>query len=66
MLQNLLGYSAFLSGLSMGSRGIGCISGVFIYLILSRFLGDKRIGAIGLALLGTGSMFFGMINLQIN
>ncbi len=66
MLQNLLGYSAFLSGLSMGSRGIGCISGVVIYLILSRFLGDKRIAAIGLALLGTGSMFFGMINLQIN
>ncbi|MBR2069457.1 MAG: DHA2 family efflux MFS transporter permease subunit [Candidatus Gastranaerophilales bacterium] len=66
MLQNLLGYSAFLSGLSMGSRGLGCISGVAIYLILSRYLGDKRIAAIGLGLLGLGSAFFGMINLEIN
>ena len=31
MLQTLLGYSAYLSGLSMGTRGIGSISGVILY-----------------------------------
>lgn len=66
MLQTLLGYSAYLSGLSMGSRGIGSISGVVTYLILSKHIGDRRITMIGLILLGFGSLFFGMINLQIN
>ena len=66
MLQRLLGYSAFLSGLSMGTRGIGCMSGVVAYLILSKSQGDRRITMIGLALLGVASAFFGNINLQIN
>ena len=66
MLQTLLGYISDLSGLSMGSRGIGSISGVIAYLILSKHIGDRRITMIGLTLLGFGSLFFGMINLQIN
>ena len=66
MLQNLLGYTAYLSGLSMGSRGVGSFIGVALYLTLSKKLGDRRIVMIGLTLLGFGSVFFGMINLQIN
>lgn len=66
MLQNLLGYTAYLSGLSMGSRGIGSFIGVASYLALSPLLGDRRMTMIGLALLGFGSVFFGMINLEIN
>lgn len=66
MLQRLLGYSAFLSGLSMGSRGIGSITGVVAYMILSKSQGDRRITMIGLALLGIASAFFGTINLEIN
>lgn len=66
MLQNLLGYTAYLSGLSMGSRGIGSFIGVALYLTLSKKLGDRRIVMIGLTLLGLGSVFFGNINLQIN
>lgn len=66
MLQNLLGYTAYLSGLSMGSRGVGSFIGVALYLTLSKKLGDRRIVMIGLILLGFGSVFFGMINLQIN
>ena len=66
MLQTLLGYSAYLSGLSMGTRGIGSISGVILYLILSKRMGDRRITTIGLTLLGFASLFFGMINLEIN
>ena len=66
MLQNLLGYTAYLSGLSMGSRGVGSFIGVALYLTLSKKLGDRRIAMIGLILLGFGSVFFGNINLQIN
>lgn len=66
MLQNLLGYTAYLSGLSMGSRGVGSFIGVALYLTLSKKLGDRRIVMIGLILLGFGSVFFGNINLQIN
>ena len=66
MLQNLLGYTAYLSGLSMGSRGIGSFIGVALYFTLSRKIGDRRIATIGLILLGMGSVFFGDINLQIN
>ena len=66
MLQKLLGYTAYLSGLSMGSRGVGSFIGVALYLTLSKKLGDRRIVMIGLILLGLGSVFFGMINLQIN
>ncbi len=66
MLQRLLGYTAYLSGLSMGSRGVGSFIGVALYLTLSKKLGDRRIVMIGLILLGFGSVFFGDINLQIN
>lgn len=66
MLQKLLGYTAYLSGLSMGARGVGSFMGLAAYLILSRFIGDKRLTMIGLIALGGGSLFFGMINLQIN
>lgn len=66
MLQRLLGYTSFLSGVSMASRGIGSIMGIFAYLILSRFIGNKRIAMIGLIFLGLGSVYFGMINLNIN
>ena len=66
MLQNLLGYTAYLSGLSMGSRGVGSFIGVALYLTLARKLGDRRVVMIGLMLLGLGSVFFGDINLQIN
>ncbi len=66
MLQRLLGYTAYLSGLSMGARGIGSILGLITYLVLSRFIGDRRVAMIGLGALGLGSLFFGMISLQIN
>lgn len=66
MLQNLLGYTAYLSGLSMGSRGVGSFIGVAIYLTMAKNIGDRRIVMVGLFLLGLGSVFFGDINLQIN
>lgn len=66
MLQNLMGYTSYLSGLSLGTRGIGNIIALITYFIISKKLGDRRIAAIGLFFLGLGSWYFGMINLEIN
>lgn len=66
MLQALMGYTSFLSGMSMGSRGLGSIIMIPIYSITAKYVGDKLYGAIGLALIAIGGLYFGMINLQIN
>lgn len=66
MLQNLMGYTSYLSGLSLGTRGVGNIIALITYFIISKKLGDRRIAAIGLFFLGLGSWYFGMINLEIN
>ena len=66
MLQNLMGYTSYLSGLSLGTRGVGNIIALVTYFIISKKLGDRRIAAIGLFFLGLGSWYFGMINLGIN
>lgn len=66
MLQRLMGYTSYLSGLSMGARGVGSITGLIVYLIISRKIGDRRVAMLGLILLGLGSYYFGMINMQIN
>lgn len=66
MLIALMGYTSFLSGLSMGSRGVGSIIAIFIYGATAKFLGDKLYAMIGIGLIAIGGIFFGMINLQIN
>ena len=66
MLQRLVGYTSFLSGLSLGSRGAGNFIALIIYMFISSKIGDRRVAALGLLCLGLGSWFFGMINLDIN
>lgn len=66
MLQNLMGYTSYLSGLSLGTRGVGNIIALITYFVIAQKLGDRRIAAIGLFFLGLGSWYFGMINLEIN
>ncbi len=66
MLQSLMGYTSFLSGLSMGSRGLGSVVGIVIYGILAKALGDKFFAIAGIALIALGGLYFGTINLQIN
>ena len=67
MLQALIGYTSFLSGLSMGSRGLGSVTAIFIYSVISKFFNfDKAFAMIGIGLIAIGGLFFGMINLQIN
>ena len=66
MLQALMGYTSFLSGLSMGSRGLGSVVGIFIYGLTAKLLGDKFFAIAGIALIALGGLYFGTINLQIN
>lgn len=65
-LQNLLGYTAFLSGLSTMPRGIGSVTGIIITGFFAKKIQDRGLIAIGLMLLGTAGMMFGMLNLQIS
>lgn len=68
MLQVLLGYTSYLSGLSMGSRGLGSILAIIFYTMLVPLgiINDKKFAIIGILLIAMGGMFFGTINLQIN
>jgi DHA2 family multidrug resistance protein len=68
MLQSMLGYTSFLSGLSMGSRGLGSILAMIIYSLLVPFaiISDKKFAILGICLLAIGGIFFGTINLNIN
>lgn len=66
MLQTLMGYTPYLSGLSMGSRGLGSLLSIPIYGLTVRFLGDKTYAIVGILLIAIGGIFFGTINLQIS
>ncbi len=65
MLQSLLGYTAFLSGLSMLPRGLGCFVASFLSGILVVKFGIKPICTIGLIILAIGGLLFGQINTNI-
>lgn len=65
-LQNLLRYSAFLSGLSMMPRGVGSVTGLIITGIFAKKIEDRSLIAIGLALMGGACLMFGYLNLQIS
>lgn len=65
-LQSLLRYSAYLSGLSLMPRGIGSVISIIITGAFAKKADDRVLIAIGLCLLGTGSLMFGFSNLQIS
>lgn len=65
-LQNLLRYSAYLSGLSMMPRGVGSVTGLIITGIFAKKIEDRTLIAIGLALMGTAGLMFGFLSLQIS
>lgn len=65
-LQNLLKYSAFLSGYSMMPRGVGSVTAIMIAGVFAKKIDDRILIGIGLSLLGTASMMFGGSNLQIS
>jgi DHA2 family multidrug resistance protein len=65
MLQRLLGYTSFLSGLSMLPRGLGCFVASVLSGILVVRLGIKPTAVIGLVTLAIGGLLFGEINTNI-
>ena len=66
MLQSLLGYTAFLSGISMMPRGLGCLLATVTCGLLSPKIGIKNSIVIGLIVLTCGGLAFGEINLSIS
>lgn len=65
-LQGLLGYNAFLSGIALMPRGLGCIISLLLYGTISTKINDKLVVAIGLFLIGLAGWMLGTLNLQIS
>lgn len=65
-LQNLLKYSAFLSGAATVPRGFGCIFAIIITGSFAKKVDDRVLVALGLVALGISSIIFGTLNLQIS
>ena len=66
MLQYMLGYDAFLSGLAIMPRGLGAFMALLAFGGLGSRLSYKTYGIIGLLCLGIGGWMLGMLNLEIN
>ena len=64
-LQNMLGYTAFLSGATMMPRGIGALIAIATCSVLADRINKKILVATGLVLLGVSTFVFGSLNLQI-
>lgn len=65
-LQNLLRYSAFLSGYAVMPRGLGSITAITITGLLGQKVSDRFLIFVGLILLGIANMMFGNSNLEIS
>lgn len=65
MLQSLMGYTSFLSGLSMMPRGAGCFTGIVITALLANKVSERTQVMLGLFIIGCGGLLFGQLNLQI-
>lgn len=66
MLQNMLGYDSFTSGLAIMPRGLGALTALLIFGALGSRLKYRTYGIMGLLCLGIGGWILGMLNLQIN
>lgn len=65
-LQNMLGYTAFLSGTTMMPRGIGALISIALCSVLADRINKKILVTLGLILLGGSSLIFGTLNLEIS
>ncbi len=65
-LQNLLGYSAFLSGYATMPRGVGSIISVMICAIFSDRIDSRILVTLALVLLSISGFSFGLLNLDIS
>ena len=66
MLQSMMGYTSFLSGISMVPRGAGCLVATIISALFITKIGERKMVSVGLIILGIGGLAFGEINLQIS
>lgn len=66
MLQYMLGYDSFLSGLAIMPRGLGALLALLIFGGLGGRLTYKTYGILGLLCLGIGGWMLSTLNLQIN
>lgn len=65
-LQSVMGYTAFLSGLTIMPRGVGALASMVLFGMLSTRVDNRLLAIIGLALIGTAGLEFGFLNLQIS
>lgn len=65
-LQTLMGYTAFLSGLTIMPRGMGALTASVLFGLLTTRVDNRFLAIVGLALIGTSGMVFGSLNLQIS
>jgi DHA2 family multidrug resistance protein len=64
-LQSLMGYTAFLSGLTIMPRGLGALASMVIYGLISKKVDNRLLTIVGLICLSVAGLKFGFLNLQI-
>ncbi len=64
-LQNMLGYTAFLSGATMMPRGFGALMAIGFCSVLADRINKRILVIVGLILLGVSTLILGNLNLQI-
>ena len=64
-LQSMMGYTAFLSGLSMMPRGLGSLTAMIICAFIADIVDKRKMVIAGLTLIGAAGLVFGFLNLQI-
>ena len=64
-LQSMMGYTAFLSGMSMMPRGIGSMTATIVCAFIADKVDKRKLVIAGLFCLGFAGVAFGFLNLQI-
>ena len=64
-LQQLMGYTATLSGLAISPRGFGSLAGLIICAVLANRVDQRWVMAVGMLILAFSNILFGTLNLQI-
>ena len=65
-LQQLMGYTATLSGLAISPRGFGSFAGLVTCAVLANRVDQRWVMAGGLLILAVSNLMFGTLNLQIS
>ena len=65
-LQQLMGYTATLSGLAISPRGFGSLTGLVICAFLANRVDQRWVIAVGMLILAFSNILFGTLNLQIS